>query len=229
MKSLNRRVCLTIGSVALAVCLGGTLFVLAQGRDVQPGLIERPMPDFTLPSLDGMTVTRSQLVGRNVLLVFPRGRYDDTSWCQLCHYQYAELAELEQAQQFRRRYNTIVLFVLPYAKDVVEQWVTMFPKQMADVDRWRERSPEMALPKKVSFRPGPGNLPFPILYDGDRAVSKRLGLFTRTWDGTTTDQNVPTVFLIDKAGVVRFKYTSQTTFDRPSAAYLVQMLAQMGQ
>jgi hypothetical protein len=38
---------------------------------------------------------------------------------------------------------------------------------------------------------------------------------------------VPTVFLIDKAGVIRFKYTSQSTYDRPSAGYLVKVLARM--
>jgi len=220
---------IAVAGGALVGCLCGGLIVLAQGPRVQPGLIERAMPDFELPGLDGQTVALSQLKGKNVLLVFPRGRYSDQSWCQLCHYQYAELAEMEKTQQFRAKYNVEVLFVLPYAKDVVEKWVTMFPQQMADVDKWREGSPAMGrnLPKKVAFRPGPGNLPLPILYDADQAVSKRLGLFSRTWDGTTTDQNVPTVFLIDKAGVVRFKYTSQNTLDRPSAGYLVNLLGKM--
>jgi peroxiredoxin len=224
---MNKKIRIGVAGLALAVCLSAALVSFAQGPQARPGLIERAMPDFSLPALDGKTVTLSQLKGKNVLLVFPRGRYSDTEWCQLCHYQYAELAERDKAQQFRKQYNVEVLFVLPYAKDVVEKWVTMFPQQMADVDKWRESSPAMPLPKKVALRPGPGNTPFPILYDADQSVSKRLGLFSRTWDGTTTDQNVPTVFIIDKAGVVRFKYTSQITFDRPSADYLIQVLARM--
>jgi peroxiredoxin len=227
MTMLKKRMLLAVAGLAVAACVGGILILGAQVVRPQPGMVERAMPDFSLPGLDGNTVTLSQLKGKNVLLVFPRGRYDDNEWCQLCHYQYAELAELEQAEHFGAKHNAVVLFVLPYAKDVVQQWVTMFPKQMADIDTWRERSPGVPLPKKVTFRPGPGNLPIPILYDADQAVSKRLGLFSRTWDGTTTDQNVPTVFIIDKTGVVRFKYTSQVTFDRPSARYLVRMLAQV--
>ncbi len=224
---MNRKIRMTVAAIAFAGLLGAALLALAQGPRVQPGLIERAMPDFSLPALDGRTVTLSQLKGRNVLLIFSRGRYNDQEWCQLCHYQYAQLAELDKTRQFRAKYNVEVLFVLPYAKDVVEKWVTMFPQQMADVDKWRQGSPGMPLPGPVAFRPGPGNTPLPILYDADQSVSKRLGLFSRTWDGTTTDQNVPTVFVIDKAGVIRFKYTSQNTFDRPSADYLVKVLEKM--
>jgi peroxiredoxin len=223
------RIHIAVAGLALAGCLAAAPAMFAQVLRVRPGLIERAMPDFSLPGLDGKTVTLSQLKGKNVLLIFPRGRYNDYEWCQLCHYQYAELAELDAAQPFRTKHNVEVLFVLPYAKDVVETWVTMFPQAMAEVDKWREESPAQRerLPKKVAFRPGPGATPFPILYDADQAVSRRLGLFSRTWDGTTTDQNVPTVFLIDKAGVIRFKYTCQSTYDRPSAGYLVKVLARM--
>jgi len=155
------RIRIAMVGLVLTCGLAAVPATFAQVLRVRPGLIERAMPDFSLPSLDGRTVTLSQLKGRNVLLVFPRGRYDDWEWCQLCHYQYAELAELDAAQQFRTRYNVEVLFVLPYAKDVVEKWVTMFTEAMAAVDKWREESPATAdrLPKKVAFRPGPAPRP----------------------------------------------------------------------
>jgi hypothetical protein len=47
------------------------------------------------------------------------------------------------------------------------------------------------------------------------------------WDGSAVDQNIPTVFLLDKSGAVRFKYMSQNTFDRPNAAYLAKVLEKM--
>jgi len=192
------------------------------------------MPDFSLPGIDGRTVTLSELKGRDVLLIFLRGKVanpDGTQahWCQLCHYQYAELAELEKVQQVRKKCNVEILFVLPYDRETVAKWATMFPEQMALVDNWREEVPALRgrLPKRVVFQSGPAATMFPILYDGDQAVSKRLGLFSLEWDRAKVDQNVPTVFLVDKAGVIRFKYTSQNTFDRPSAEYLVQVLARM--
>ena len=66
------------------------------------------------------------LRGKNVLLIFPRGRVGD-HWCQICHYQYAELAELEEAQHFRKKNNLEVLFALPYDSAPVQHWIAMFP------------------------------------------------------------------------------------------------------
>jgi hypothetical protein len=51
-----------------------------------------------------------------------------------------------------------------------------------------------------------------------------LGLFTTNWDRSAVDQNIPTIYLLNTAGEVRFKYTSQTTFDRPNAEDLVKIL-----
>ena len=207
----------------------------AQAGRVQPGLIERAMPDFSLPALDGRTFALSQLKGRTIVLVFPRGKVadedgSDPHWCQLCHYQYAELAELEKTTSFRAALNVEVLFVLPYAKAEVAEWVAIIPRQVATVDRWRKQVPAWRdlLPRRVEFKDGPGATPFPILYDGDHAVSKRLGLFTLEWDRAKVAQNVPTVFVIDATGAIRFKYTSQNTFDRPSASYLVEVAKRSG-
>jgi peroxiredoxin len=66
--------------------------------------------------------------------------------------------------------------------------------------------------------------PFPILMDADRAVTKGLGIFTTEWSGSKVDQNVPTVFVIDPAGIVQFKYFSQNTVDRPGIDHLVKVV-----
>jgi len=35
------------------------------------------------------------------------------------------------------------------------------------------------------------------------------------------------VFIVDRNGVIRFKYTSQNTFDRPSASCVVQVIQRL--
>jgi hypothetical protein len=55
---------------------------------IRPALLSLPMPDFTLPAVQGGDFGISKLKGKNVLLVFPRGKVAD-HWCQICHYQYS--------------------------------------------------------------------------------------------------------------------------------------------
>jgi len=208
---------------------------------VQPMVFGFPMPDFTLPAIQGGAFGPSALKGKNVLLVFPRGKVDDT-WCWLCHYQYAELADLEARLGLRKAFNLEVLFVLPYGEAEVRHWAEIFPGQMAEILKWlnppgaesfpaprKERLDRIRrrFPKVAEYAKGPVATPFPILYDQDQAVSKRLGLFTKNWDASAVDQNIPTTVLLDAAGDIVFKYTSQITFDRPSGEYLVRMMAEL--
>jgi hypothetical protein len=60
--------------------------------------------------------------------------------------------------------------------------------------------------------------------DADRKVSLGLDLFRTEWDRSTVDQNVSTVYIVDRKGVVAFKYFSQNTFDRPAPEYLLGIL-----
>jgi peroxiredoxin len=209
---------------------------------VQPMVLGFPMPDFTLPAIQGGAFGPSALKGKNVLIVFPRGKVDDT-WCWLCHYQYAELADLEARLGLRKAYNLEVLFVLPYGEAEVRHWADIFPAQMAEIQKWlnppgaesftgqrKERLDRIRqrFAGLAEYAKGPVATPFPILYDQDQAVSKRLGLFTQNWDHSAVDQNVPTAVLLNTSGDIVFKYASQnTTFDRPSGAYLVRMMAEL--
>ena len=52
-------------------------------------------------------------------------------------------------------------------------------------------------------------LKLPVMFDPDQKVSKGLYLYQTEWGGTKVEQNVPTVFIIDKQGKVKFKYFSQ--------------------
>ncbi|HUU06211.1 MAG TPA: redoxin domain-containing protein [Patescibacteria group bacterium] len=232
---------------AFLVCL--TLFLVfgcqgllsAQAPPLKPVNFGDMMPDFTLPALQGGSVSLSALKGKNVLVVFPRGRVGD-HWCQICHYQYAELADLEREMQIRKKYNLEVLFVLPYDKATVEHWADIFPEQMAVIEgwknppaeaqkdpgtsRWMETSRRL-FPKKFAMSKENIPLPFPILIDGERKLSEGLQLFTLFWDRSYVEQNMATVFLLDGEGRVRFKYLSQNTVDRPDAAFLLKFIERM--
>jgi peroxiredoxin len=198
-------------------------------------------PDFTLPAIQGGEISLAALKGRNVLLVFPRGRVDD-HWCQICHYQYAELAEMEKVMPFRKKFNLEVLFVLPYDRATVQHWVDIFPEQMAVIEKWKNPTAEELknprvkawmeqvkafMPKRIL--PGKENIPvpFPILVDGERKLSQGLQLFTLYWDYSYVEQNVSTVFILDGEGKVRFKYYSQSTADRPNAEFLLKFIERM--
>ena len=207
----------------------------------RPGIIGFPMPDFLLPAIQGGTFGPSALKGKNVLIIFPRGKVDDT-WCWLCHYQYAELADLETKLQLRKTFDLEILFVLPYGEAEVRHWTEIFPSQMKVIegfmnppgfDQFPARRKEMVMrmrqhfSKAADFAKGPMPTSFPILYDKDQAVSKMLGLFTTNWDGSAADQNIPTIYVLGPTGDIRFKYMSQITFDRPSAEFLIKMLEKL--
>jgi peroxiredoxin len=226
---------------ALSVLLLAVALLPAQGAAIKPVKLGDRFPDVTLPAAQGGEVALASLRGKNVLIVFPRGRVDD-HWCQLCHYQYAELADLEKTLQFRRKHDLEVLFVLPYDLATVKHWADIFPEQMAVIDKWKNPSAEelknprakawaeqarQLLPKDLAMAKESLFLPFPILADGKRELSQGLQLFTLFWDYSYVEQNMAAVFILDKEGTVRFKYFSQGTTDRPGADYLLKFIERM--
>jgi len=197
------------------------------------------MPDFSLRSYQGQEIRLSSLKGKNVMLIFPRGYAGPDRWCTICHYKYVELAELERTSQIRKKYNLEILFVLPYPREIVEKWLEVIPDQMAKIKNWKypenlDRLDEKGkqsveryrrlFPKDFSLSKENIPLPFPILIDADHQVSSGLGLFTTSWGGSQVEQNIPAVYLIDERGILRFKYISQNTLDRPEYDYLLKIL-----
>jgi hypothetical protein len=184
-------------------------------------------------------VTLSELRGKNVMIVFPRGLSRPDSWCHVCPYQHAELAEYEAETDFRARTNLEILFVLPYGHEKIGEWIDAYPQLLRDIEEWKnppnpaalddagrarmERS-RGAYPRSFSAVKGEVPTPFPILVDGDRTVSQGLGFFTTDWGGSDAEQNVPTVLIIDPQGVLQFKYMSQNTLDRPPLEYLTRVV-----
>jgi len=203
-----------------------------------PVTLEEPMPDFTLPVYQGGEIKLSELKGKNVMIIFPRGYAAPGAWCTICDYKYAELVDLEKTAQLRKKYDMEILFVLPYDRDTVKTWLDALPGQLEKI-RLTKNPPDPAkldekarvtmeryrklFPKDLTVPKEGIPVPIPILVDGDRKVSKGLDLFRTEW-GSKVDQNVPTTFIIDRNGIVRFKYFSQNTVDRPSYEYLMGVL-----
>ena len=228
-------ICLSLASSMLLLSLPAWY----QEPEVKPAMLEEPMPDFTLPTFQGGSVTLSSLKGKNVLLVFPRGFAAEGRWCTICNYKYADLIDVEKTEQLRKKFDLVILYVFPYGKETVRQWLDALPDQLDKIKAWKNPSEadkqdekvkgrtEMArkgFPKDLSAEKGNVPAPFPILIDEDRKVTKGLGLFTTEWSGSKAEQLIPSVFVVDKQGILRFKYIGQNTWDRPSWEYMKKVL-----
>ena len=210
-----------------------------QSQPLRPVTVGSPMPDFSLPVFQGGEITLSELRGKNVMMVFPRGLSRPGSWCHICPYQHAELVEYDARVNWRSRANLEILYVLPYSREMVAEWIDAYPQllqdnedaknppdpeSLTDAGRARMERARQIYPKVFSATKGEVPNPFPILVDAERTVSSGLGFFTTDWSGSDADQNVPTILIIDPQGTLQFKYMSQNTVDRPPQEYLAQVV-----
>jgi len=224
---------------AVAVVAAACGLIAAEEAVIKPVTVGQPMPDFTLPTYQGGTVTLSALRGKNVMIIFPRGYAAEGYWCTICNYKYAELLELERTQEIRKNYNVEVLVVLPYGPDAVKAWVDVLPEQLDKIKERKHPADPAKLddkgkqtmerysrlfPLDLSVKKGEVPTPFPILIDADRKLSKGLGLFMTEWGGGKVDQNIPSVYIVDAGGTLQFKYIGQSTVDRPEYDYLFRVL-----
>lgn len=204
---------------------------------IQPAMLDRPMTNFTMPTYDGKTVSLSDFKGKNVLIVFPRGYAAENRWCSICNYQYAQMLDLDK--KIKEKADIQILYVFPYSEEKTHEWFDAFPDQMALIESMKnpkddsEQSIRRAafaknyFTEKYEFKKGEVPAPFPILIDSARTVSKLLGLFMAEWGGSKVDQNIPAVFLLDKNGVLKFKYIGQSTADRPGVDYLIKVIEKL--
>ncbi|MBM3296006.1 MAG: redoxin domain-containing protein [Candidatus Aminicenantes bacterium] len=200
---------------------------------LRPALLGLPFPPLVLPSTQGDTIDLKNLKGKKVVLIVPRVYAGEGRWCTICNYQYAEAAAAASA--FRTEHNAEILFLFPFDRDVVSEFLSLTPSQLEKIRGWknpaepekldeqgRQRLERMRslFPKDLSMKEGEVPTPFPLLLDPERRISKTLGVFASEWGGSKGDQGVPAVFILDGEGILRFKYISQSTADRPDLAYL---------
>ena len=225
--------------LSIFICIV-SLNAFSQNGNIQPGYLGKKISDFKLQTYQGTELSISDLEGKNVLLVFPRGKVMDNIWCGLCMYQYSELAFLDSKENIREKYDLEIVYVLMLDKDSTDQWFKGFPERLARIEQWKypDDTTNMAVmdwayfcreafPQKFDYTEKTIPRDIPIMLDADKKVSKAFGLYRYQWDGTMTDQNIPTIYLLDKEGVIKFKYQSQATQDRPSAEYLIEVIEKM--
>jgi peroxiredoxin len=209
----------------------------------RPALLEQPFPALSLPTYDGGQLDLATLRGKNVMIIVPRVYAAEGRWCTICNYQYAEAVEVEKTVGLRQKYDLEILYLFPFSREVVTQFLDVTPAQLEKIRGWKnpaepdkldaqgkeqlERRRRM-FPKDLSLKEGEVPRPFVILLDPQRLAAKPLGVFAAEWNGSKTEQGIPTIFILDKNGILQFKYISQTTVDRPSFAYLMKILNMIG-
>ena len=62
--------------------------------------------------------------------------------------------------------------------------------------------------------------PFPILYDPAAGAVREFGVYDLLHDGLAT----PSTFVVDKRGVIRWKYVGQGIYDRPALSEVLEQL-----
>ncbi|MFC1565825.1 redoxin domain-containing protein [Candidatus Neomarinimicrobiota bacterium] len=216
--------------------------VYCQNENVFPVTINEKFPDVTFQTQQGEDVRIQDLAGKNIMLIFPRGKVTPIVWCPICHYQYLEMVMAEENEKLRERYNMEIFFVLPYSQDSLQVWVDAIPTSLQSIYNWKYPKDEANIndnvrmwmeysreffPYSFEYSAEDFELKLPVLFDPDRKVSEGLQLFREQWGGTTVAQNVPTIFIIDENGKVKFKYFSQYTNDRLDAKYIVKYLENM--
>ncbi|MCX6150620.1 MAG: nuclear transport factor 2 family protein [Ignavibacteriales bacterium] len=204
-----------------------------------PAIVGEPMPDFTLPIYGGGEFTLSKYKGKNVLLMFPRG-WVVNAWCSYCPYQYLELGELEKEKGIKKKYDLEMAFVMPYSSERIADWMDKIPDVLQTVENIKNPPAQSNplqieygewvrkhFPKKFEVKKGEAPNNIPVLVDADRKLSKQLKLFTKFWDGVTSEQNAASVYIIDKKGILQFKYIGQMTEDRPSSDFILNFIKKM--
>ena len=210
----------------------------SQRKPLDLAILEEPLKDFTLPVYNGGDFTLAEERGKNLLLIFPRGYYDKDVWCDICAYEYLDLIDEFYNKHFAEKYNLDLIFILPYDMNTIQMWLDDLPevyfgleagKHLADT-LTNEKSMTWVhfankhYPKSFNIKTGETPQPYRILSDADHQLSERLDIFRSEWWGTKVDQNLPTFILLDEEGIVKFKYISQQTIDRPSSAYLLKIM-----
>lgn len=215
--------------------LAKTNLTVADAMTVTAG---NPMPDFTLPVYGGGQFKLSDYAGKNVLLIFPRG-WTGNAWCSYCPYQYLELEELQKTADIEKKHNVKIAFVMPYSSERIKDWMAKFPDGLTIIENVKNpQNPpapgslqeaysnwaKLAFPIKFSAQPDDKHTIIPVLVDEKHNLSKQMKIYTRFWDGIAAEQNVASVLIIDKYGILQLKYIGQMTEDRPSVKYLLNFI-----
>lgn len=212
--------------------------LFSQESILEPIGIGETMGNFNLDIYQGGKFNLYEEKGKNVMMIFPRGKVLKNLWCPICYYQYAEIAELNKLKKIEEKHNLKIVYVLSHSKDSIDAWRKNANKGLGIIEKWKypkgDSIPKATLrwaeyaneyfPKNYINKDKEFDLPITILIDKDKVLAKGLMLLKEEWGGTKVEQTIPTIFLLDKEMKVRFKYHSQYTNDRPIAEYLLEVI-----
>jgi len=222
--------------VLIFICLNINFY--SQKKPLDLAIIGEELKEFSLPIYQGGEFQLSNERGKNVLLVFPRGYYDKDVWCDICAYEYLDLVDEFNNKKLDEKYDLDVVIILPYNKSTIDRWLMDIPEVYSSLEAGKHLADTTTnekakvwvhfankhYPKTFNINKGETPQPFKILVDEKHEISERFEIFKTEWWGTTVDQNMPTFILLDKDGMVVFKYISQHTIDRPTLGYLMKIM-----
>ena len=155
--------------------------------------------DFKLKNTEGETVKLSDQKGKWMVLVFYRG-----NWCPKCNIQVGQFAkDYSKFQELNCGIFAISTDTPKGAKKTKEKTHTPF-HVLIDEDNKVIQSYEVAT-KKREFKD------IPALFAGKKAGSYAM----------------PSVFIIDTDGIIRYSYTGKSFTDRPSNEQIIQELKEL--
>lgn len=155
-------------------------------------------PDFTLKDMSGNRIKLSSLLGKGyVLLVFYRG-----SWCPMCNTQIANFSK--DYQKFKNLNTEIVAI-------------------SSDSEKGAKKTAEKSQPQ------------FPILLDTDSEVIESFGILVKKRElkdipaliHRKRNYAMPSAFVLDENGIIRYKYVGRSYTDRPSNEDLLKEIEKL--
>jgi len=131
--------------------------------------------------------------------------------------QFAQLHD--GVKEFEKR-STQAFAVFPYEAAFIRQW-------LRGRDKWAEEIPDFfedsadKHPWLHSLGSGPDETKCPVLADPSCTTSADYGV---VGDEALGLSNVATTFIIDRDGIIRFKYRGKGNFDRPPVDRLLKTI-----
>jgi peroxiredoxin len=186
-------------------------FVLSKGiaqvpdnpEDISPLLISERVPEISIKSIDGESVSIVELLkGKKSVLLFYRG-----GWCPYCNAHLSAVGEVEE------EILTLGYQIIAISPDSPDQLKATIEKQKLNYTLYSDASGVLMESMGIAFKA-------PERYD------KRLDSYS---DGLNPGLlPVPSLFVIDSEGIIIFEYINPDYKHRISSGMLLAILDQLG-
>jgi alkyl hydroperoxide reductase subunit AhpC len=126
-----------------------------------------------------------------------------------------------RAKDFEKQ-NVKVFFVWPTEVAYNRQWLSGRDTWTKTIGEWYEdKEPLKTRPYLRDLGSGPDEIDGPVLADPSLTTSADYGVAMQNFNAAC---NYPTTYIIDRAGIVRWKHRDTPEFDRPGADLLLKTI-----